>query len=729
MGVVLAGLFLAIILFGIGKSIFRFTQFSHSRVFQNQTLEEVKNRAAVVRPLIDGSQSFDIAVSIWTLPTEENDTERIGDVVETPLHSDIVFRGLRLSDKDKTAVLTYKLPVAVFRRLLLKENDRRASFVTIPTSPSLVDHVTNFTTWRPESMTIPPVRSWPFPLGTSSENPKVMADRALDSFGISIPLLEFHEIHSKCTNNSDSEIPKLSSQQIEDEENDAEEGDEDEAVGNGVEVKGVSDIVKHPQHAVKRHPFVVTRTQLRVVDETHIFNRKAYNKEHDKLRATSCGQGLPHILPNRNLCWRSYLANGHWETRLELKIPDETGELRTEWAYAPYIGHAAFSSGPKASTSIYCIWQTSHNWETFQDIIPIPVTRENCTQSENVTSSDSDFIEVNWKLSYSGRTPPKFRMVESMGPSRVGHLESDHKKANAQDTAELTNGLYGHRFHLDAHPRRRLAINFLSSVPMLIISLPLAVLDMGYWYTRTSTVSISLSGTLLIALSGVISALSEIADSVQTLKLNNLTLQWTQWLWLIIINLIFNFSLPWFMLKAVARLEFSRNKSSWLPSVRRVAPTHKERNSQRLDSRTTWSVKAGVCISLTAIYYLFSLDKYHVISAHLPAPDPSDNPTNSVARVNSLVSYPLALTGELSQLLLNHRTKKFAGGYKIAVVLRSILVVLQMLQFLPAVVGRFDARPGLSAPDVVTVIMLTVTLWQVFAFPNAVQTVEDEDAE
>ncbi|KAJ6554098.1 hypothetical protein B0H10DRAFT_1809779 [Mycena sp. CBHHK59/15] len=159
-GLILVGLFVAIVIVGIGQSLYRFTQFSHSRVFQNQTLEDVKNRAAVVRPLIDASQLFDIAVSIWSLPVKEHG-ERIGDVAETPLYSDIVFRGLRLSDKHKQAVLTYQLPVTVIQHLLLKEYGLRASFVAIPTSPSLVDYITNFSTWRPEAMKIPPVRSWP----------------------------------------------------------------------------------------------------------------------------------------------------------------------------------------------------------------------------------------------------------------------------------------------------------------------------------------------------------------------------------------------------------------------------------------------------------------------------------------------------------------------------------------------------------------------------------------
>ncbi|KAJ7119609.1 hypothetical protein C8R44DRAFT_788507 [Mycena epipterygia] len=706
-GAILVGLFVARFIVTIGQSFFHFAQFSHSRVFQNQTLEEVKNRAAVVRPLIDGSQTFDIAVSIWTLPTEENGAERIGDVVETPLYSNIVFRGLRLSDKNKAEVLTYKLPVAVYRRLLLKENDLRASFVAIPTSPSLLDYVTDFSTWRPETMRVPPVRSWPFPLGASSSGLPNVIDRALDSFGISIPLLEFHEIRSKCANGSDSKISQLSNQKVNDEDYDDEEDPEDEADGNDDDTWGVSNIAKNPQHAVKRHPFVVTRTQIRVVDETHIFNRKAYNKEHNKLRTTSCGQGL-NAMPDNNLCHRLYYSNGNWETRLELRIPDEvTGELRTEWAYAPYIGHAEFSSGPK-------------------DIILVPVTRENCAQSENESSSDPDFIEVNWQLSYSGRTPAKYVATELFArPQRVDHLDSDYKKAKAHDSAELWNGLYGHRFYDDAHPRRRFIIGSLAS----IVSFVLAVLEIGYWYTRTSTVSISVSGTVLVALSGIIAAFAHVANTAETDKLNTLTSHWIQWLWLIVLTLATKLSLPWFMLKAVTRFEFSRNNSNWYPSVRRVGATHKERNSQRLDSRTTWGVKAGVCISLIAIYYLFSPDEYHVISTNLPDPSPGDHPINIIARVYGLLFFPLKFTGQLSQLLLNQRTKTFAGSYKMAIVLRSILLALDLIVYSPSVVGRFDARPGFSAPQVVDMLALAALIWQAATLPKVMQEKEDEDSE
>ncbi|KAJ7471932.1 hypothetical protein FB451DRAFT_1134760 [Mycena latifolia] len=691
-------LLMSMVVVAIGKALYNVTQFSHSHVFQNQTLEEVKNRGAVVRPLIDENQSFDIAVSIWSLPVEEPG-ETIEDIAEEPLYSDIVFRGLRLADKHKRANITYQLPVKVFRRLQLKERDLRASFVAIPTSPSLVDYVTNFSTWRPETMKVPPVRAWPFPLGTPNGSTQNVADRALDSFGISIPLLEFHEIRSKCANDSGPDVSQDSDQHVEDKIHGADEREEEK---ESDEVKSSDDspnIEKNPQQAVKLHPFVVTRTQIRIVDEVHIFNRKAYNKEHNKLRTTSCGQ-IVKLKPQHNFCSRSYTKNGNWETRLELQIPDEnTGELRTEWAYAPYLGHTAFSSGTK-------------------DLIPVPVTRENCTNSGTLT--DPDLMEVTWYLAYSGRSPVKFVATDTIGRSkRVGHHESDFKKAEAQDEAELTNGLYGHQFYGDAHPRRRMIIHVLS----FVLSVILIVLEMGYWYTRTSTICLSIPGTVLIAFSKIIECVAEIEDES--------TSDLFQWLLIIILTLVAGLFLPFFMLKAVTRLEISRNKFRWFPSVRLAPPTHKERNSQRLDSRTGWRVKAGVCISLIAIFYFFSPANYIVVSPHLPAPSPDDYNTTRgvVTRLCDVVYFPLEFTGTVSQLLLNQRSKMFAGSYKIAAILRCISMMLALTVFSSSIVGRYDARPGISVLDVIMMVAPVTMAWQAATLPSAIQTTENEDNE
>ncbi|KAJ7247760.1 hypothetical protein C8J57DRAFT_1358921 [Mycena rebaudengoi] len=427
---VLFGLLLATFVYALGKALFGFTQVSHSRMYQNQTLEEVTDRATIVRPLVDENQRFDFAVSIWAPTVDENGSHRSRGVAETPLYSDIVFRGLRLADKHKSANLTYRLPVTIFKRLALKHNDLRASFVLIPTSPSLMDQVTDFSTWRSEYLAIPPVRSWPFPLGAADSRPQSVADRALDSFGISMPLLEFHEVGSRCANSTNPETSSVENEITQERSDDDDDDDED---GEGKEIQrkavakvhtataplGVSDITQFPEHALKRHPFVVTRTQIRVVDETQIFNRKLYNREHYKLRSTSCGQER-YGYSVLNLCDRTYTKNGNWETRLELKVPDEvTGEPLTEWAYAPYIGYAASSAGPK-------------------DISAVPVMRENCTQFENTSSTDPDFITINWQLSYSGRSPLKYLGADLIvRPKRLPYNETDYKKAQEHDSAEL----------------------------------------------------------------------------------------------------------------------------------------------------------------------------------------------------------------------------------------------------------------------------------------------------
>jgi len=91
----------------------------------------------IIRPLIDESQTFDIAVSVWLRATEEEEAtyrrnrtadvvirdegegiltkiedpqEEREDILETPLFSDIVFRGLRLKDKGISQKVQFRLP-------------------------------------------------------------------------------------------------------------------------------------------------------------------------------------------------------------------------------------------------------------------------------------------------------------------------------------------------------------------------------------------------------------------------------------------------------------------------------------------------------------------------------------------------------------------------------------------------------------------------------------------
>lgn len=185
-----------------GANVVQQTRFPHKSLYHTGPSY---NPEDVIRPLISDEQRFDIAVSVWVRAPEDEEAEfkrlrpespiqeeaptstqidmggRLGkvwmavsldegnkmlsdeDILEKPLFSDVVFRSLRLSDKHASARVDFRLPTARFRAANLTESDLRATFLLIPSSPSLVDHVKNFSSWMPDSVFSKrrPTRPWP----------------------------------------------------------------------------------------------------------------------------------------------------------------------------------------------------------------------------------------------------------------------------------------------------------------------------------------------------------------------------------------------------------------------------------------------------------------------------------------------------------------------------------------------------------------------------------------
>ncbi|KAJ7619338.1 hypothetical protein FB45DRAFT_1033201 [Roridomyces roridus] len=604
----------------------------------------------------------------------------MGDWRRHSTRRSIVFRGLRLADKHKSANITYKLPLPVFKRAMLREADLRGSFVLIPTSPSLLDKVTEFSTWRPESVRVPPVRPWPFPLGAENDTQISLADRAIDSFGISIPLLEFHEIGSRCGDPAASSV-EAATVTVKEMNEDDDEDDEEEQIPVPAKAPvasapaGISNTVRYPEHAFKRHPFVVARTQIRVVDETHLFNRKIIQQGTRQaalyFRSSSiCGQDRPGGWAALDLCKRGYQKNGHWETRLKISIPEQN---RTEWAFAPYMAHHTAAAGPKD--------------------YPLPVTRENCYQHQHRRH---------------GHSPLKYFAgggIMRLGAKRVRYNETEYKKSLAHDVAELWNGLAGHRFHPDSHPRRRFVITTLSSVSYGIGS----VLTLSYWYTRTGTVGISILGTVLLALSDILTALVGSLNGLDKQKPGHSPPE--RFIFVGVMGLMLFIVLLWpmCMLKTALRLSFDWVVTAGFPP---------------------WVLKLGICITLIVLDYTLSPFDYHILSPLHPPRGDSDwdwDHSRPWIRMYLATWYPLKITGIFSQILLNHRSKTFAGSYKLTLVLRCVSEVLQGFKFLEIVVGRYDARPGLNVLSVLNWVMFGMLAWQAFVFPKVVLKADEED--
>lgn len=177
--------------------------------------EDLHNSSLTTLPVVPlvHHNTFDIAVSLWLKPSEtvilsrriarlaakaeqlEDGVEKLSDEelkrVEAGelhederddlLYSDILFRGLKLSDRHVAVTLDYEIPTerlcvgcllpsCAGKKLIitvhscglnLTSDDLRASFVLIPNSPSPLDRAISFSSSIPEIMYQEPVRAWP----------------------------------------------------------------------------------------------------------------------------------------------------------------------------------------------------------------------------------------------------------------------------------------------------------------------------------------------------------------------------------------------------------------------------------------------------------------------------------------------------------------------------------------------------------------------------------------
>ncbi|THV06662.1 hypothetical protein K435DRAFT_710817 [Dendrothele bispora CBS 962.96] len=717
----------------------------HSHLYQNQSLSEVSNRSLVVQPLVGKEQTFDIAVSVWirALQAEEEKwkaglgesrtdlesgqhkplqflqnykgmEEKVtihvgfdedeflhGEKRELyhPLYSDIVFRGLRSSDKGVTTSINFTIPTQKFREPKLTGSELRASLLLIPTSPSLMDSVVNYSNWIPEELRskIALKRTWPFPMGSEYMGEKSIADLAVESSGVFVPLVQFYDIPSRCPSaandaKSDSgDDPELENNVIMD------------ANGN-IDFTEVAKKLKLNQAAkTEKHPHIITWSQIRLIDEKHIMNLEAYDEAHEKLKKTSCGQNLKAnqpIKPLQRLCDSSYVKTGPLKTKLQLETEDTKGDKHTEWAYGPYLTTFSHAPGP-------------------MDLIPVPVDRENCTDKvvleANSTSTfdhtDADSMDVTWHISFSGRSP-LMHVGETLTIQRpVNHSQSDHDKAYAQNIVELSNGIHGVSKPY-THPRRRILL----TAGVYCFNWGVFILSIIYWYTRNNTVFISVPGLLLSVAAEICSL---IPGSMKVGSING-----------IVLLVVLSTPRLFFKLRTALRIELEWR--GWTPTLRRTHPSHRERASHRLDMALGWYPRlASVCFLFA--FFFFIPTSYQTLIPPLPhSPQPSQTDSKRLewyANIGACLADSLIITGTLSQVILNHKSKHFSGMYKSHAFLASLSATTSLLHFIPAFVGRSQIRSSLTLNSAMKYLINFAMVYQALTLPAVEPTGPDEDEE
>ncbi|KAJ3574380.1 hypothetical protein NP233_g1803 [Leucocoprinus birnbaumii] len=728
------------VVYFLAESAWYGMQHPHSNHYHKKPESEITDWSKVVRPLITRNDSFDVIASVWVRDDGGEDGGLIIDGEERPerlIFLEPIFRSVSLREKTRFTNVTLRVPKPPLRGTNISTYDLRASFVLVHSgTPRMFTDHSNFTTWKPSSLRSPSVRHW-------QENP-LLEDRIYDSFGFTLPLIQFHNMPFENANIStlqDYLIPSSSSAKAsmtlspppdsDDEDEDVEVTDQ-RVSRNDFGLYFLGDQKPAGDH----HPYIVSRydfqlsmtaehqtdllesTDLNIIDETNTYDRRSYTSAQRLLANKTCVNPKtkkPIEKPLWYQCRRSYNTNGVFETKIQTQAIDNDSNQnkRTQYMhyYAPHLTALLRSAGPK-------------------DLVPIPLVTNPATggiaQKNGDVPSDEGFIEVNWRVSFSTRGEVSGRILDGFR-HRHNMTVSGNDLERAQRSHETTFGMFGFRSSMDHHPRRVATITITQKI-LVYASWVWAIL---YWYTRASTVGLSRFGNTLTATSVT---LAIIFDLIQTffgearLGLSDL---------LSTIKIL----VPLFMFKAIFRVEDgskgSDNRRRGLyPHWHFAQPTHLERASERVEAQVTRRTKILFLLTLFAASWVINAQKYGWISKPQLLSPASPHPLNSlhkhmprVIELMSNITLTFSLGGTVLQLVMNYHSKTYAGSYKINAYTLLFTRVLKTLLFSKALVGKSTSANGYSYIDVLGFGVSGVNAVQAYLYRSVRASAEVDESE
>ncbi|OCF75317.1 hypothetical protein I204_04170 [Kwoniella mangroviensis CBS 8886] len=740
------GVFLAVTVFSAAKTTISWFKDPHKALVHNGTITPNLSSSQVVRPLIDLETKFDILFTVYgRIPNDEvedekqrkeyqdqidkdteTDTEtytgnelalsaRVGRSPveirylpqERTIYQNVVFRGLTLEDKDVEKTINFDLPLKRFYDHFLYAPDVRAAIALLPQRPSKLDRLDNFTSWKPEEAEFP-IRIDDNFIATSSLYPRTeeyaIQWKALEQMTYAFPLIEFFNHGDPCNSTkADSDEDELEEDDlyasiIADVDGHQEPPKPDEENEKSEKVKNVK------REKSWMHPHIVTRSHVYVMKETRLLDRKAYDKAHKELRKNACGKGSLGHHVSRFLCSRTYVSNGYWENRFVLN-PLE-GQKNKELAYGPYIDAIFHAAGPK-------------------DVHALPVTRHNCSASNNSTIIsepvlDPEYLPVNYTIRFSSLTPARVGLLNHfVQPKRVSHNASEFEIAHSHNEWEQASGVFGAKKE-GTHPIRRLIITTLRT----LVAFPILILNLIYWYTRTTTVGINHPAAYISSGGMIINALVSLGQGFKEID------GWSDGVLLVLLSTL-EFIPAILQLKVTLPIEMVRN-GWWKFNLKRWRWSHNERNSMRRGTGIDPKIWIGIFLSLFSIIYF--PNKYSLAILHPsilpPPPIPSESSSAITAIHESPIFAALSRSFEIFALILqishNAHNSTFAGNYKLTTYMIMGYRVSELVYFVPFIVGTYDLRMGIAYITVIEVAIEGVLVWQAWKLPKIDQKLEED---
>ena len=79
------------------------------------------------------------------------------------------------------------------------------------------------------------------------------------------------------------------------------------------------------------------------------------------------------------------------------------------------------------------------------------------------------------------------------------------------------------------------------------------------------------------------------------------------------------------------------------------------------------------------------------------------------------------------QIIHNHNAQTFAGQYALEAYLLGIRRVVNLLEFWPWLMGRYEVRGGIAAITAIWIVIDAVVLWQAWKLPRVEQVIPEDD--
>ncbi|KAJ3523865.1 hypothetical protein NMY22_g11248 [Coprinellus aureogranulatus] len=667
----LTALFLLFVVYEAQKQVRHISQLlgrPYPQLFSNATsLAQVEDVTTVVRPLVDEETKFDV---VATVRVREGMKRR------------------RLRDRQGSQGREF-CSMGWFSRVTeeaLDNYDLRATFTLVPQSPSLLDRMTGSTTWFPHidlnKLIVQP------------ESAQCHADRSITNkqiatafFSVTTPLIEFNPIKSACGKDGDG--VRWEAEDVE-----------------ALHHPGVVESRGRP--ALQAHPYVITRTDLRVVRMTDLYNLHSYMMLHKALglNETNPMQCPPRLFTKPTIedlwnCKRTFRGVGNTEVGIKVSVPDEKsedgGRNVTVLAYAPYMEAVYRSWGPL-------------------DLVPIPVNREQCDYAEKTATGMSKPrryykpLRVVWNIAFSATSPARLDIAHLLaGERRYNVTDNEYDKAVQQMKIEKISTVGGHRFHLGNRLYERWFVDEISGYLFPVAR----ILYVAYWMLLTSTEGISVLGSVLLSISYILPLASELLPRL-VLRIARGKASFT-------FDVKARGAIALGIWKVLSGLRVTRT----FPFVGRRKPTQGEVESRRIERSSL-----GVCFVVLglAAFVLTLLDEVYqkaitIIPRVGPAPDchrPSDTLGHFWSIFKPVLVNTLFLIGEFLQLSLNYRQRRFAGRQKVVAFIVFLAMVLRNLVYYLKWIGEGEGvlvREPLTMLGVVYLVVAAVWAWQAVVYP------------